>query len=58
MLPLQLTAAGHARPIIGFLEKNGEPVEQPLDSAGMPPSCLNDPKQLVPTDADRCERPF
>ena len=46
LIPIQLTAAKHARPFAAFLAKNGEPVERVLDEAGLPPTCLDDPKLL------------
>ena len=48
---IQLTASRHILPFAAFLDQNGQPVGPLLHQAGLPDSCLDDPKTLVPTQA-------
>jgi AraC-like DNA-binding protein len=47
----QLTAIKHIQPLAAFVADHGEPLEPLLRQAGLPSTCLNDPKTLVPTVA-------
>jgi hypothetical protein len=48
---IQLTASRHILPFAAFLAGEGEPVGRLLRQAGLPATCLDDPKNLVPTAA-------
>ena len=48
---IQLTASRHILPFAAFLDQNGQAVGPLLHQAGLPGSCLDDPKTLVPTQA-------
>ena len=46
-----LTASRHVFPVARFMADNGEPLKPLFQRAGLPGSCLDDPKKLVPTSA-------
>jgi AraC-like DNA-binding protein len=48
---LNLTASRHAFPVATFLADHGEPLQPLFQRAGLPSTCLDDPKKLVPTAA-------
>ena len=48
---VDLTAVRHVFPVATFMADNGEPLQPLFQRAGLPGSCLDDPKKLVPTAA-------
>jgi AraC-like DNA-binding protein len=48
---VNLTASRHAFPVATFLADHGEPLQPLFQRAGLPGTCLDDPKKLVPTAA-------
>jgi AraC-like DNA-binding protein len=48
---VNLTASRHAFPVATFLADHGEPLQPLFQRAGLPSTCLDDPKKLVPTAA-------
>ncbi len=51
MKKVQITHSKHIIPYARFLARNGEPVERLLRQAGLPSTCLEDPKTPLPTAA-------
>jgi AraC-like DNA-binding protein len=48
---VDLTASRHVFPVASFLADHGESLEPLFERAGLPGTCLDDPKKLVPTAA-------
>ena len=48
---VNLTASRHVFPVATFLADHGEPLQPLFQRAGLPGTCLDDPKKLVPTAA-------
>jgi AraC-like DNA-binding protein len=48
---VNLTASRHVFPVATFLADHGEPLQPLFQRAGLPRTCLDDPKKLVPTAA-------
>ena len=53
---VNLTSGRHMLPIADFLANNSEPLQPLLVRAGLPSTCLDDPKKLVLTATLWCFR--